>query len=101
LSVAPTISPSPEAITYVGEHATITCITFNNFNTVDWLINDTQYDPSQPDIVVTTPLRTISIILFNNISQHYNSTAIRCEGSYSNGQSFSSAEVRIILQGMI
>jgi len=98
LNIAPTIFPSPEAIHYVGEPVTITCIGVNGFSTVQWLINDTQYDHSQPDIDVTKSC-TLSYIVFNSISQYYNSTAIRCEGSYSSGQPFSSAEVAILLQG--
>ena len=98
MSEAPIIYPSAESIHYVGEPAAITCTAVNMYSEVHWRLNNTEYDRSQPDIEITS-LRTVSVITINNILQDYNNTAIRCEGSYTNGRSFSSAEVTILLQG--
>ena len=97
-SIAPIISSSGESVHYVGDQATVTCTGSLEYATVHWMLNNTQYDHSQPDIEIIN-LRTVSVITINNISQDYNNSAIRCAGSYTNGQSFSSAEVTILLQG--
>ena len=98
MSSAPIIYSSVESIYYVGELAAITCTTVNMYTEVHWRLNNTQYDHSHSDVEITT-LHTVSVIIINNISQNYNNTAIRCEGSYTDGQSFSSAAVTILLQG--
>ena len=98
MSLAHIIYPSVESIHYVGEPAVITCTAFYMYYEVHWRLNNTRYDHSQPNIEITN-LRTVSVITINNISQNYNNTAIRCEGSYTDGQSFSSAAVTILLQG--
>ena len=68
--------------------------------TFHWILNDTHYDHSQlPDIEIADH-HTLLVITVNNVSQDYNNTAIRCEGSYRNNQSFSSAAVTILLQGI-
>ena len=77
---------------------TVMCTGLHEFSAVRWIINNTHYEHSRPDIEITT-VRTISYIFVNNISHDYNNTAIRCEGSYRNGQSFSSAVATIFLQG--
>ena len=99
LFIAPTIVPSGESIHYVGDLVTVTYIASQEYATVHWRLNNTLYDHSQPNIQITTA-RQVSFITFNNISQDYNNTAVRCEGSYTDGQSFSSADVTILLQGM-
>ena len=99
MSLAPIIYPSAESIHYVRELAEIACTTVNMYSEIHWMLNNTRYDHSQPDIEITNP-HTASVIIINNISQNYNNTAIRCEGFYTNGQSFSSAAVTILLQGM-
>ena len=98
MSLAPIITPSFKSIHYVGEPATIICITANSYSEVHWILNNTQYDHSQQNIEIIT-LHFVSVITINNISQNYNNTAIRCEDSYTNVQVYSSAEVTILLQG--
>jgi len=96
--IAPTITPSREVIHYVGEYTAVTCTSANAFTTVYWWINDVQYNNTQPGIqVISHP--AVAIIVIHNIPQEYNNSAVKCEVSYSNGQSFSSDEVRILLQG--
>ena len=97
----PTISPSGECIHYVGDMVRVTCTGSHDYSTVHWMLNNnTRYDHSQPDIQITT-INHVSFIIINNISQEYNNTAIRFEGSYTNGESFSNVEVTILLQGII
>ena len=83
--VAPTIYPSGNSIHYVGDLVTVTCTGSLEYATVHWRLDNTQYDHSQPDIDITT-LHTVSVITISNTSQDYHYTAIRCEGSYINGQ---------------
>ena len=99
LFIAPTIVPSGVCNHYVGNLVEVSCTALQEYATVYWMLNNTQYDHSKPDIEITN-LHIVSVITINNTSQHYNNTAIRCEGSYTNGQSFSSDEVTILLQGM-
>ena len=95
--VVPIISSSGNGIHYIGDLVTVTCAASQEYAIVHWMLNNTQYDYSQPNIKITT-VCTVSFITINNISQDYHYTAIRCEGSYTNGQSFSSDEVTILLQ---
>ena len=98
LSLAPFIYASDNGIHYVGDLVTVMCTGFHEFSAVHWIQTNTQYEHFQSDIEINT-VRTISYIFINNITHDYNNTAIRCEGSYTNGQSFSSAVATILLQG--
>ena len=96
--MAPIISPSGECSHYIGDLVTVSCTGSQDYAMVHGMLNNTQYGHSQPNIQITT-VHQVSFIIINNISQDYNHTVIRCEGSYTNGQSFSTAEVTILLQG--
>ena len=99
--IAPHISPSPEAVYYVGDKIVITCTPSSDFTSVQWFINNMQYDNSQPDIMVNAIPGILSAISIRNILQEYDNTVIRCESFYSDDQLSSSEEITILLQGII
>ena len=79
------------------ENWTATCTGSQEYATVPWILNNTQFDHFKPDIESTT-IRQVSFITINNIPQDYNNTVTKFEGSYTNGQLLSNAQVTV-LQG--
>ena len=79
----------------------MSCTASQEYSEVHWMLNNSRYNYFHTDDIEIDSRRTIAYIFISNITQEYNNTAIRCEGSYTNGQSFSSDEVIILLQGMV
>ena len=83
----------------LGGSATFFCSTLSSevVTSAQWLLNDTLLEDSDIDNVQT--LAGTIQLRFSPVSLNYNTTRIRCSGTLLSGNSITSDEVILLIQG--
>ena len=89
-------------MSYAGGRASYACFGGGTIVGVQWLVNGTRVEDLNlgDDVVVEFSLaREEGNLLFRNIPAEYNETTIQCGANYSSGNSSTSDNVTLLLQG--
>ena len=100
-----TVVPEGQGVSYPGGMLNFVCFTTRSsptLTTVEWTLNGTEIqEVNMGGVIITENFSVIfgGVLSFNNLSEVYNNTVIRCRASLSNGGT-SSGTSTLLLQGI-